>query len=129
MSWWKNLVTEMLCSLRFPCHVGPLWALLPGCRLACWYVCYCEFWGSPCVHWQKAHLGLLSAMSRHLNDVLDSSKKITNHSEIINLTYSFQSFTTKCTVFISGHVYIVITITEWDLFFINFWVRISTEFE
>jgi hypothetical protein len=104
----ENLVTEVRHSWDFSailplCGPAPLlWISIPSC------VSYCEFPFSSfvcadrrltLVYYQKS-LGILIYWI--------SARKKANHSKIINLTYSFRSFTTKWTMFISDHVYIVV---------------------
>lgn len=77
-----------------------------------------------CVCWQKAHLGLLSGMSRHLNNVLDLSKKKANHSEIINLTVHFKASPANGqSSFLI--MYILSSLTKWNPTFINIWVQVQ----
>lgn len=106
----ENLVTEVRHSWDFflpswP-FVGPA-PLLQISILVC--VWYCEFCFSSfvCADRRLTLLCYQECLSILIIYWVSARKKA-NHSEIINLTYSFQSFTTKWTVFISGHVYIIV---------------------
>ena len=107
----ENLVSEVRHSFEISLPSWPFVGPASLFRLAYWGVCYCE----PCfssfmcadrrltlVYYQEC-LGILI-----IYWISTRQKKIANHSEIINLTYSFPSFTTKGIVFISDHGYIVI---------------------